>query len=47
MLAPLLFLIYVNDLPLNINNANVIMFADDINVLIIDRDKHELQQKIK
>lgn len=46
VLAPLLFLIYVNDLPLNIKNANVIMFADDINVLIIDRDKYELQQKI-
>ena len=46
VLAPLLFFIYVNDLPLNINNANVIMFADDINVLIIDRDKYELQQKI-
>jgi hypothetical protein len=30
VLDPLLFLI--NDLPANIHNANLVMFADDINV---------------
>jgi len=31
-------LLYINDLPLNIHGANVIMFADDINMLITDSD---------
>ena len=31
VLGPLLFLLYTNDLPLNIHDANLIMYADDIN----------------
>jgi hypothetical protein len=38
VLGPLLFLLYINDLPLNIHGANLIVFADDINVLIMDSD---------
>ena len=47
VLGPLLFLLYINDLPLNIHEGNVVMFADDINVLIMDSDISVLQDKIK
>ena len=33
VLGPLLFLLYTNDLPLNIHGANLVMFADDINTI--------------
>jgi len=46
VLGPLLFLLYINDLPLNIHGANLVMFADDINVLIMDSDACALQRKI-
>jgi hypothetical protein len=46
VLGPLLFLLYTNDLPLNIHDANLIMYADDINVLIMDSDVCTLQRKI-
>ena len=46
VLGPLLFLLYINELPLNIHGANLVMFADDINVLITDRDVGALQNKI-
>jgi hypothetical protein len=46
VLGPLLFLLYINDLPLNIHGANLIMFADDINVLITDSDVCALQTEI-
>jgi hypothetical protein len=46
VLCLLLFLLYTNDLPLNIHGANLIMFADDINVLITDSDLGPLQNKI-
>ena len=53
VLGPLLFLLYTNDLPLilnintNINDANLIMYADDINILIMDNDEYVLQRKIE
>jgi hypothetical protein len=46
VLGPLLFVLYINDLPLNIHGANMFMFADDINMLIMDSDVHALQRKI-
>jgi len=45
VLGPLLFLLYINDLPLNIHSANLVMFADDINVLIIDNNVGVLLNK--
>jgi hypothetical protein len=46
VLGPLLFLLYVNDLPINIHEAKLVMFADDTNVLISDSDARVLQIKI-
>ena len=46
VLGPLSFLLYINDLPVNIHDANLFMFADDINVLISDSDERLLQTKI-
>ena len=45
-LGPLLFLLYINDLPTNIHDANLVMFAEDINVLISDGDERLLRTKI-
>ena len=42
----LLFLLYINDLPLNIHGAKLVMYADGINVLITDSDIGTLQNKI-
>jgi hypothetical protein len=47
VLGRLLFLLYTNDLPLNISDANLTMYADDINVLIMDSDVSVLQRKIE
>jgi hypothetical protein len=46
VLGLLLFLLYINDLPLNIHGAYLVMFADDINVLITDIDVGALQNKV-
>ena len=46
VLGLLLFSLYINDLPLNIHGANLVMFADDINVLITDSDVGLLQNEI-
>jgi hypothetical protein len=46
VLAPLLFLLYINDLPKNVHDAKVVMFAYDISVLISDSDARQLQIKI-
>jgi hypothetical protein len=40
VLSPLLFLLYIN-----IHDANLVMFANDINVLISDSDERSLQTK--
>ena len=46
VLGTLLFLLYINDLPKNVHDAKVVMFADDISVLISDSDAREPQIKI-
>ena len=42
ILGPLLFLIYINDLPAALTKLIPIMFADDTNVIIKGKDIHEL-----
>jgi hypothetical protein len=37
---------YINDLPLNIQGVKSILYADDTNVLIVDRDEEALQTKL-
>jgi len=38
-------LIYINDLPLNIQGAKLILYADNTNILV-DRKKEALQTKL-
>jgi hypothetical protein len=46
VLGPLLFLIYINDLPLGMNiDYKITLYADDTSVLISGNDTHELHVK--
>jgi hypothetical protein len=45
VLGLLLFLLYINDLPVNIQDTNLVMFAGDINVLISASDERLVQIK--
>jgi len=46
VLGSLWFLLYINDLPLNIYGENVVKFAIDINVLITDIDVGAFQNEV-
>jgi hypothetical protein len=46
ILGPLLFLIYINDLPLNVQGAKLILYADGTNILVVDRNEEALQTKL-
>jgi hypothetical protein len=46
VLGPILFLLYINDLPLNIKEKRIVLFADDINILVTAEKEQNLQQKI-
>jgi hypothetical protein len=46
IVGPVLFLLYINDLPLNIKQTRIVLFADDTNILITAKNKLILQQKI-
>lgn len=46
VLGPLLFLIYVNDLPLHIHGADVYMYADDTSLVVVSDNRAELVGKI-
>ena len=45
-LGPLLYLLYIKDLPLNIQSANLVMFTNDINVLITGSDVGGFETKL-
>jgi hypothetical protein len=40
-----LFLLYINDIPLNIHCVKLAVFADDTNILV-DKNEDAVQQKI-
>jgi hypothetical protein len=46
ILGPLLFLVYINDLPLNIKEAKLVLYADDTNILVDGKDEEDLQAQI-
>jgi hypothetical protein len=46
ILGLLLFLFYIYDLPHHISNADVVLSADDTNILVIDKNKITVQEKI-
>ena len=44
--GPLLFLLYKNDLPLNVQDAKLVLFVDDINILIIHKNIDAVQERL-
>jgi hypothetical protein len=40
-----LFLLYINNLPKMIQYVQMVLYADDINILIIDKDENKLAEK--
>jgi hypothetical protein len=46
ILGPLLFLVYISDLPMNIQDAKLVIYADKTNILVTDNDKENLQTKL-
>jgi hypothetical protein len=47
VLGPILFLLYINDLPINIQGERTTLFADDINIQIEATNANILNQKIE
>jgi len=47
VLGPLLFLIYINALPLHVEEAELVLFVDDTNLLIIERGEDVLQHMVQ
>ena len=45
-MGPLLFLVYINDLPANINHCNIRLFADDTCLFLEVDNRHETAAKI-
>jgi hypothetical protein len=46
VLGPLLFLLYISDLPQAVQEAKVVLFADNTNILLIEKNLTSLQDKI-
>lgn len=46
VLGPLIFLLFINDLPNKIQNGQIVMFADDTTMLLSAPDSNELKIKI-
>ena len=46
ILGPLLFLVYINDLPLHIKEAKLVLYADDTNILVTGNNEDDLLAKL-
>ena len=46
ILGPVLFSLYMNDLPLNITGIKIVLFADDTNILVADKNINDLRYKL-
>jgi hypothetical protein len=46
VLGPLLFIIYINDLPLDVEHISDVLFVDDTSVLVADRSYKKFKQKL-
>ena len=47
VLGPVLFLLYINDLPINKQGGRTVLFADDTNIQIEAINAHILNEKVK
>ena len=47
ILVPLLFILYINDLPLSISNCNTDMYADDSTIHISGKNISDIQTKVQ
>jgi hypothetical protein len=47
VLGPLLFLMFINDLPHVIQNAEVVLFSDDTSILITENNPLLLNEKVR
>jgi hypothetical protein len=46
IMLPVLYILYINDLPRHVQEAKMVLYADDTNILIVDKDEVELKLKI-
>jgi hypothetical protein len=46
ILEPFLFLVYIDDLPLNIQEVKLVLYADDTNILVTGKDEDALQAQL-
>ena len=46
VLGPLLFLLYINDLPRIFHGLSFVLYADDTKIFVVDKEEGVLQQKI-
>ena len=46
VLGPLLFIVYINDIPMSVKHVSkTILFADDTSVIVTDKDYNSFEQK--
>jgi hypothetical protein len=46
ILGPILFLLFINDIPLNIMGSKIVLFTDDANILVSGEDLNTLHCKL-